>query len=70
MASLDAHYLVAKRVQKDGSVCHIYQIKNMLNKNFDMSLNIVVIIKYDKKGNLCKASNRIILFCTNNKEDC
>ena len=41
----------------------------MLSKNFDMPLNVVIIMKYNKKGNLCKATNRIILFCTNNKED-
>lgn len=65
----DEQYLVEKRPQKDGSIWYIYQFKNMLSKNFEIPLNIVIIVKYDKNGNLCKATHRIILFCTNNEEN-
>jgi putative transposase len=65
----DEQYLVEKRPQKDGSIWYIYQFKNMLSKNFDIPLHIVIIVKYDKNGNLCKTTQRIILFCTNNEEN-
>jgi putative transposase len=57
-------YLVEKKTQKDGSVDWIYQIKNMLHKSFDMPLNIVIIIRFDKNGVAKSHKSRAVLFST------
>jgi hypothetical protein len=57
-------YLVEKNTQKDGSVDWIYQIKNMLHKSFDMPLNIVIIIRFDKNGVAKSHKSRAVLFST------
>lgn len=60
---LDVKQLLEKRQQTDGSIWHIYQFNNMLHKSFDMSLNIVLIVKYTKQGKQTK-KGQIVLFST------
>jgi putative transposase len=55
--------------QKDGSIDHVYHLKKMLNKSFDMPLNVVVILKYDKNGQAKSHKSRAVLFSTDLNAD-
>ena len=57
-------YLVEEQKQKDGSIDRIYQMKNMLHKSFDMPLNVVVILRFDKNGIAKSHKSRAVLFST------
>jgi putative transposase len=59
-----ANCLVEKQKQKDGSTWHIYQLDNMLHRNFDMPLNVVVIYKYDNNGTHKGQRSNAVLFST------
>jgi putative transposase len=55
--------------QKDGSIDRIYQIKNMLHKSFDMPLNVVVILRFDKNRVPKSHKSRVVLFSTDLEAD-
>jgi hypothetical protein len=57
-------YRVETIVQKNGDTWDLFQIATVFHKSFDMPLNIVLIVKYDKKGQF-KAN--IVLFSTDLK---
>lgn len=70
--TIQSHYkdcLVDKITQKDGSVDHVYHLKKMLHKSFDMPLNVVVILKYDKNGQAKSHKSRAVLFSTDLNAD-
>jgi putative transposase len=57
-------YFVEEQKQKDGSIDRIYQIKNMLHKSFDMALNVVIILRFDKNSMPKSHKSRAVLFST------
>jgi putative transposase len=61
--------LVETIKQKDGSTDHVYHLKKMLHKSFDMPLNVVVILKYDKNGHAKSHKSRAVLFSTDLNAD-
>jgi putative transposase len=62
-------YLVEKRKQTDGSIDHIFHIKNMVHKSFEMPLNVVIILRFDKNGIAKSHKSRAILFSTDMEAD-
>jgi putative transposase len=67
-SQLEDHFLEEQK-QKDGSIDRIYQIKNMLHKSFDMSLNVVVILRFDKNRVPKSHKSRAVLFSTDLEAD-
>lgn len=57
-------YLVEKRKQPDGSIDHIFHLKKMIHKSFEMPLNVVIILRFDKNGQAKSHKSRAILFST------
>jgi putative transposase len=62
-------YLIEEQKQKDGSVDRIYQIKKLLHKSFDMPLNVVIILRFDKNGVAKSHKSRAVLFSTDPEAD-
>lgn len=51
-------------VQKNGDTWKLFQISNALHQSFDMPLNVVLIVKYDKNGHF---KGNVVLFSTDLK---
>ena len=62
-------YLVEKRKQTDGSIDYIFHIKKMVHKSFDMPLNVVIILRFDKNGTAKSHKSRAVLFSTDMEAD-
>lgn len=62
-------YFVEEQKQKDGSIDRIYQIKNMLHKSFNMPINVVVILRFDKNRVAKSHKSRAVLFSTDLEAD-
>jgi hypothetical protein len=59
-------YKVETVVQKNGDIWNLFQISKALHKSFEMPLNVVFILKYDKKGQF---KGNVVLFSTDLKAD-
>jgi putative transposase len=57
-------YRVETVVQKNGDTWEFFQISKVLHKSFEMPLNVVFILKYDKKGHF---KGNVVLFSTDLK---
>ena len=62
-------FLVEKRKQKDGSIDYIFHVKKMIHKSFDMPLNVVFILRFDKNGQPKSHKSRAVLFSTDMEAD-
>lgn len=62
-------YLVEKRKQLDGSIDHIFHVKKMIHKSFEMPLNVVIILRFDKNGQAKSYKSRAVLFSTDLEAD-
>ena len=61
--------LVEKRQESDGSFTHIFHIKKMIHKSFEMPLNVVILIRFDKNGQAKSHKSRAVLFSTDLNAD-
>ncbi len=57
-------YWVETGIQKNGDTWKIFQISKVLHKSFEMPLNVVLILKYNKNGQF---KGNVVLFSTDLK---
>ena len=57
-------FFVEKKQESDGSFVRIYHLKKVLHKSFGLPLNVVIVLKFDKNGQLRSHKSRAILFST------
>jgi hypothetical protein len=64
VSNVPLQYEVETVVQKNGELWKFFQISKVLHKSFEMPLNIIFILKYDKKGHF---KGNVVLFSTDLK---